>query len=163
MSDRARAPLALAMEAGDVAAAVACFAPDAVLRSPLTDRLAFRGHREIAIVTEIVLDSFEDLRYSDEAGGGGVTFLVSQARVAGRRIEIVDRIELRDDGLISELKVYCRPLPAAAAALRIVGSELARRRSATRGVVVSAGTLPLTALADAGDAAALRLVGPAIR
>lgn len=165
MTDGARPPLALrvAMEAGDVAAAVACFTPDAVLRSPLTDRLTFRGRHEIAIVTEIVIASFKDLRYSEEIIGDHTAFLASHARVAGREIEIADRIAFDDDGQIRELRVFCRPLPAAAFALRIVGSQLARRKSGTRAAVVSAATLPLTTLAAVGDLAGAELIRPAIR
>ena len=40
-------PLRSAMEARDLGAAVDAFAPDAVVRSPLTDKLTFNGHEQI--------------------------------------------------------------------------------------------------------------------
>ena len=45
-----------AMEARDMAAVLEAFAPDAVLHSPLTDRLAFAGREQIGTITQIVLE-----------------------------------------------------------------------------------------------------------
>ncbi|HUA12626.1 MAG TPA: nuclear transport factor 2 family protein [Solirubrobacteraceae bacterium] len=165
MSDAARSPLALrtALEEGDVEAAVACFAADAVLRSPLTDALAFRGHDEIRTVTEIVLASFQERSYGEVVAAGPTAFIAWSALVGGRSIEVVDRLELDGDGRIRELSVFCRPLPAATAALRVVGTALARRNGRARAALVSAATFPLATLAGAGDAVGLELVRPALR
>jgi hypothetical protein len=155
-----RLQLRTAMEARDLDAAVEAFAPDAVLRSPLTGRLVFRGRDQIRTVTGIVLEAFEDLRYTGEVNDGSTAFLLSRAHIEGQEIEIADHVVLDEDGRISELTVFCRPLPAAAVALRVLGTALARRRGAKRAAVISALTRPLAFLINRGDGIGVRIVRP---
>ncbi|MGH3150874.1 MAG: nuclear transport factor 2 family protein, partial [Streptosporangiaceae bacterium] len=126
----AKLPFRSAMEAGDPDAIVDAFAPGAVLHSPLTSQLAFTGHDQIRALTEVILEVVTDLRYTDEVRGEDTAFLVSEARIGGQDIEITDHLRLDPDGKISEMTVFFRPLPAAAAALRLIGAGLGRRRSA---------------------------------
>jgi hypothetical protein len=70
----------------------------------------------------------------------------------------VDHLRLRADGKIQEFTVFFRPLPAAAIALRVIGSGLARRRHPDRAAVVSVLTEPLALLSRAGDQIGVRLV-----
>ena len=69
------------MERGDLEAVLDTFAPDAVLRSPLTSRLVFSGHEQIEAVMGVVTDVFEDLRYTDQLVSGDRAVLVATARV----------------------------------------------------------------------------------
>jgi hypothetical protein len=156
--DLAKLPLRAAMEARDLSAIVDTFAPDAVLRSPLTDNLAFTGHDQIGAVIKVILEVFGDLRYTEELRGENAAFLVSRARVGGQDIEIADLIRLDPDGKISEFTVFFRPLPAAAAALRLIGAGLGRRRSPARAALISALARPLAFMTRAGDAVGARLV-----
>jgi hypothetical protein len=151
-----------AMEARDLDAVVAAFAPDAVLNSPLTDRFSFRGHEQIRAVTAVILDLFKDLRYTDELLGERSAFLVSETKVGRNRLEIVDHIRLDPDGLITEFTVFMRPLPSTAAALRKIGSALGRRKSPRRALLISALSLPLVVMTRRGDAVGVRLVRSAI-
>ena len=155
-------PLRAAMEARDVAAVVDAFAPDAVLRSPLTTRLAFTGHEQIGALAEVLVQVLEDLRYTDEASDGTTGFLAWSARIGGQEIEGVDRLHFGPDGKIREFTAFFRPLPAAALALRLIGTGLARRKSPARAIVVSTLTRPLAALARAGDPIGVRLVRTAL-
>jgi hypothetical protein len=155
-------PLRAAIEARDLAAAVAAFAPDAVVRSPLTDRLTFTGPEQIGAVLQILLASFEDLHYTDELRHGDQAVLVAHARVAGQELELVDHLRLGPDGRIRELTVFFRPLPAAATALRVFGAGLGRRRSAWRAATISGLARPLGFLARSGDALGARLVRRAL-
>jgi SnoaL-like domain len=155
-------PLRAAMEAGDVDAVLDAFAPSAILRSPFTARLTFRGSAQIRAVIEVILESFADLRYTDEIRGERSAVLVASARVGGKEIELVDHMRLDENGKIVELTVFFRPLPAMATAMRVIGSGLGRRRSATRGQAVSLLTQPLGAMTELGDRAGVRLVGPAL-
>ena len=152
-------PLRAAMLARDVDAVVACFAPDAVFRSPLTDRLAFTGHQQIRALTEVLLEVLTDFRYDDEASGPGTGILTWHARIGGQPVEGVDQIRFAPGGKISEFTVYFRPLPAAATALRVIGTGLARRRHPARAAAVSALTQPLAVLSRVGDRIGVRLVG----
>jgi hypothetical protein len=151
-------PLRAAMEARDVAAIVDAFAADAVFRSPLTDRLAFTGHQQIGALARVLVEVLAGLRYTDEACIGNTGFLAWDARIGGQRIEGVDQVRLGPDGKIRELTVFFRPLPAAALALRLIGSELVRAKSPARGAAVSVMTRPLVAMTRTGDVIGAALV-----
>jgi len=150
------------MEARDVAAVVDAFAPDAVFRSPLTNRLAFTGHEQIRALARVLVDVLNDLRYTDEACAGGTGFLTWTARIGGAEIEGVDQMHLGPDGKIREFTVFFRPLPAAALALRVIGAELVRAKSPAKGAAVSAMTWPLVTMSRTGDVVGAALVRSAL-
>ena len=151
-------PLRAAMEARDPSAVVETFAPDAIFRSPFTAKLRFEGRDQIAILITVLLEVIEDLRYTDEMRAGNVAFLVAQARIGGREVEIVDHIRLNRDGLIEEFTVFFRPLPGTAAALRAIGAALGRRKSRLRGALISTLAAPLGFMTRAGDGIGVRLI-----
>lgn len=160
--NRAVLPLRAAMEARDVAAVVDAFAPDAVFRSPLTTRLAFVGHEQIGALVQVLVEVFDDLRYTDEACHGTTGFLAWRARMGGEPIEGTDLMQFGPDGKIQEITVFFRPLPAAALALRLIGAGLVRRKSPARAVVVSGLARPLAIMSRAGDPIGVRLVRSAL-
>jgi SnoaL-like domain len=155
-------PLRAAMEARDVTAVVDAFAPDAVLRSPLTARLTFAGHEQIGALAPVLVEVLDDLRYTDEASDGSTGFLAWSARIGDQEIEGVDLLRFGPDGKIREFTAFFRPLPAAALALRLIGAGLVRRKSPARAMVVSGLTRPLAALSRAGDPIGVRLVRSAL-
>jgi hypothetical protein len=163
LADRpTKLPLRAAMEARDLAAVVDTFAPDAVIRSPLTGRLTFQGREQIRTVMQVILDVFDDLRYTDELHVGDSGVLVASARVAGDDIEIVDHLRFDESGKIRELTVFFRPLPAIAVAMRLIGTGLGRRKSRIRAEAVSLLTRPLGLMTRVGDRIGVRLVGPTL-
>ena len=151
-------PLATAMYARDVAAVRDAFTPDAILHSPLTEALAFKGRDQIGLLVSVLFEVFEDFRYTREVMGDDVGFLVARARIGGEEIEMVDHLRLDQDGRIEEMTVFFRPLPAVAAALRAIGAGLGRRKSRARGAVISALTLPLAAMTRMGDGIGVGLI-----
>jgi SnoaL-like domain len=155
-----QAPLALrtAMENKDLAAVVDAFAPDAVFHSPLTARLTFTGRDQIATLTTVLFDVFDSFHYVAEYRGQDAAVLVARARVGGKDLEIVDHLRLRPDGRVAEMTVFFRPLPATAAALRLIGAGLGRRQSPARAALISALTRPLGFMTEAGDKLGVRLV-----
>ena len=155
-------PLRAAMEARNVAAVVDAFAPDAVLRSPLTARLTFTGHEQIGALAQVLVEVLDDLRYTDEACDGSTGFLAWCARIGGQEIEGVDLLRFGPDGKIREFTAFFRPLPAAALALRLIAAGLVRRKSPARATVVSSLTRPLAAMTRAGDPIGVRLVRSAL-
>ena len=161
-SDQVLLPLRTAMLARDIDAAVDCFAPDGVLRSPFTDKLTVTGRDQIRTLISVLCEVFEELSYTDEARAGNHAFLASRARIAGQDVEIADHVRLRPDGAIEEFTVFFRPLPGAAAALRAIAGGLARRKSAARGAAVTALTSPLAAMTRAGDGVGAGLVRSAL-
>jgi hypothetical protein len=150
------------MEARDLPAALDAFAPDAVIRSPLTDRLTFKGRAQIGALLEVILDVFEGLHYTDELRSGDRAVIVADARVAGKELEMVDHIQLDESGKIRELTVFFRPLPATTAAMRAIGAGLGRRKSGAWAGLISFLTRPLALLAAAGDRIGVALVRPTL-
>jgi SnoaL-like domain len=113
-----------AVEAGDHAAMAAAFAPDAVLRSPVTFK-PFEGREAISRLLAILLETFEDFRYTDEFEAEGKAALVFSARVGDRELEGLDLIRFDGQGQIAELTVMVRPLSAVIALAEAVGPKLA--------------------------------------
>ena len=69
-------PFRAAVEAGDLDAALALFADDATLDSPVAFK-PFVGIDAVGVVLRAVFETFEDFRYTDELGGeDGVHALV---------------------------------------------------------------------------------------
>jgi len=150
--------LAVAMKARDVAAVREAFAPDAIFHSPLTEALVFKGREQIGLLTSVLLEVFEDFRYTGEVLSGDAGFLTARARIGGQEIEIVDHFRLGLDDRIAEITIFFRPLPAAAAALRAIGAGLGRRKSRARGAVISGLTLPLAVMTRIGDKVGVGLI-----
>ena len=155
-------PLRSGVEAGDLAAVVDAFAPDAVVHSPITDTLTFTGHEQIGAVFRVILDVFKDLHYTDEVRSGDSAVLVASAHVDGTDIELADHMRLDENGKISELTVFFRPLPAIAVSARAIGAGLGSRRSRSRARVVSTLIGPLIPLTRVGDRVGTKLLGPTL-
>ncbi|HWD54874.1 MAG TPA: nuclear transport factor 2 family protein [Acidimicrobiales bacterium] len=151
-----------AMEAHDVEAVVDCFAPNAIVYSPFTARTSFRGPEQIRLLTSVVLEVADGFRYTSEVRGDDEAYLRSAARVDGHDIEFVDHLRFGPEGLIEELTLFARPLPAAAVGLRVIGAALGRNKSATRGAVISVLATPLGLMTRVGDGVGMALVRPAV-
>lgn len=156
-------PLRSAMEARDVEAVAECFAEDAVLYSPFTPSVQFRGRDQIALIASVIFECCPDLEYTDAVYSEGSAVLVSRAHVHGRKeIEFSNLLRLDPQGLVREDVVFARPLPAVAAALRAFGATLGRRKSAARGALISTLAGPLAFMAGTGDRAGVALLKPTI-
>jgi hypothetical protein len=156
--DTSKLDLRVAMERGDLEAAVDAFAADAVLRSPLTSRFTFNGHEQIRAVTAIVIDVLDDLRYTDQLDCGDRAVLVAKARVNGRELEMIEHMRLDEQGKIRELTVFFRPLPSLAVAMRLIATGLGARKSRGRAAAMSALTQPLGLFTAVGDRIGAALV-----
>jgi hypothetical protein len=148
------------MEARDRRAVVEAFAEDGVLRSPFTDNMAFEGREQLGTIVAVILDVLEDLTYTDELRGDRVAVLIGHARVDGLRVQFSDYLKLRGDGLIEEMTVFFRPLPASTAAMRRIGQGLGRHKSDLRGRTISSIVGPLAFISRTGDRLGVRLLKP---
>jgi hypothetical protein len=153
-------PLRAAMEARNRGAVVATFAEDAVLRSPFTDNLVFEGREQLEALVAVILDVLDDLTYTDELHSNGVAVLVGHACVDGLRLQFTDYLKLRGDGLIQEMTVFFRPLPATTAAMRRFGEGLGRQKSTSRARMIGSMVAPLAFMARTGDRLGSRLLKP---
>jgi ketosteroid isomerase-like protein len=109
-------PFRAAIEAGDLAGALALLAEDVVFRSPVVFK-PYHGRDAVAPILAGVVRVFEDFRYVREIGAVGARdhALLFEARVGDRYLEGCDFLHTADDGLIDEFAVMVRPLSAAVA------------------------------------------------
>lgn len=103
----------------------AVFREDAVLNSPVSFE-PFRGRPAIGMLLQILMEVFEDFRYTDELRGeDGALALVFEASVAGRELQGLDLIRFDDLGRLRELTVMVRPRSGLEALMSAVGPRLA--------------------------------------
>jgi len=100
--------------------------------------------------------------HSDELIGDDTAALVGTMKLRGVSVDFTDHLKLRPDGKIIEMTVFFRPLPASAAAMRVIGAGLGRRKSGLRGRTISALVAPLAFMTRTGDGLGMRLVKPTL-
>jgi len=98
-----------AAETKDIAAAEELFSPGIVFHSPVTFH-PFIGRETVTALLEIVADTFEDFRYTDEIETGDVHGLIFRASIDGRELEGIDLLRVGEDGLIEDFTVMIRPM-----------------------------------------------------
>jgi hypothetical protein len=148
-------------ETADVELAMSAFAPDVVLRSPLTDRVRFTGHAELRQLLEVAYTHLSEVRFHTDVGDERTRMVVYTGRVGGEQIEEAALLRLDDDGLIAELTLFVRTLPGLVALMDAFGPDIARRNGrpwAAR--LLAAAAKPLLAMVRSGDRYAVPLVAP---
>ena len=112
------------VESKDVAVMMDAFADGAVLHSPITFK-PFEGKEAIARLLGILMQVFQDFRYTDElTAEDGTKALVFRTRVGDRDVEGLDLIRFDDTGRIRDFTVMVRPRSAVEALLKEVSSRL---------------------------------------
>jgi SnoaL-like domain len=152
-----RHPLRVAFEARDLQGVAEALAPDVVLHSPITSSFRFVGRDEVAALLGIVRQVFEDLNYLAEFGEDRIRVLVLRARVNGQQLEGTDILRLDEQGRVSELKVFIRPLPGLTALAAALAPRLARDTGWARSAAVAGMTRPFAAITRLGDVPGSRL------
>lgn len=105
-----RAAFRRAIERQNLDELVALFREDAVLHSPITFQ-PFEGKPAIRRLLGIILEVFQDFRYTDELddADGMTKILVFRTRVKNRDVEGIDLVRFDDAGMIRDLTVMVRP------------------------------------------------------
>ena len=99
-----------AVEAGDLDAAIALFAKDATLDSPVAFK-PFEGLDAIRVVLGAVMEVFQDFHYTHEFDSADAHALVFRARVGDLQVEGLDLLRIESqEGRIANLTVMVRPL-----------------------------------------------------
>ena len=112
------------VESRDVGVMMEAFADGAVLHSPITFK-PFEGKEAIARLLGILMQVFQDFRYTDElAAEDGTKALIFRTRVGDRDVEGLDLIRFDDTGRIVDFTVMVRPRSAVEALLKEVSSRL---------------------------------------
>jgi hypothetical protein len=112
------------VESRDMAVMMDAFADGAVLHSPITFK-PFEGKEAIARLLGILMQVFQDFRYTDElTAEDGTKALIFRTRVGDRDVEGLDLIRFDDTGRIVDFTVMLRPRSAVEALLKEVSSRL---------------------------------------
>ncbi|WUH97617.1 nuclear transport factor 2 family protein [Spirillospora sp. NBC_00431] len=135
----ARGTFREAVEAKDLAAITSALDPGIEFHSPVMVK-PYLGRDPVAALLGVLLEVFEDFRYTDElvsSGSIGVPpdeggeasavpalALIFTARVAGKAVQGLDLLRFGDTGLVTGLTVMVRPLPAAMTLARVVGRRM---------------------------------------
>ena len=122
----AHAAFRQAVDARDHAALLALFRADAILHSPVSFK-PFEGRDAISQLLRILMEVFDEFRYTDElsSAGGCTVGLVFRARMGTREVEGLDLLRFDEQGKVRELTVMVRPRSALEALFAAVGSRLA--------------------------------------
>ncbi|GAA3021591.1 nuclear transport factor 2 family protein [Streptosporangium longisporum] len=148
-------------EAKDVDALMSTLAPTVVFRSPLSSRAGFSGHAEIRRLFGVALGALRDLRYHTDVGDDRTRMLAATARLGHHELEEAALVRLDDDGLIEEVTMWVRPLPALTALMAALGPGLARASGRPAlAAFVGASVRPLAFMTDVGDRTLVPLVTP---
>jgi hypothetical protein len=100
-----------AVQQKDLDAIGSLLAADVVFHSPVTFH-PFIGRETLMKLLSLVIEIFEDFRYTDELAGQDEHALIFRASVSGREIEGIDLLRVNADGLIYDFTVMLRPLSA---------------------------------------------------
>lgn len=140
-----------AAEAHDIDGVLMTLAPDVVLRSPITDRIEFRGHREISELLGSVFAAIKDIRYFADVGDQRTRALFYRAHVGGQPLEEATRIELDDRGQIREITLFFRPLPGLATLTATLAPLVAAKHGRIRSQIARLLIYPLGLATRIGD------------
>ena len=146
-----------AFETRDADVLAAALAPDVVLHSPIIST-PFEGRESVLELFEALLQTLEDVTYTDEVAGDESHVLVWRAMVGRVPIEGIDILRFDDEGRITDFTVLVRPQHGLSSFARALGPRLARRRGRGRALVARLGLRPLAAMAFLADRISPRLV-----
>jgi hypothetical protein len=149
-----------AAERKDVPGMLACLAPDAVLKSPITDGFDFRGLEQLAPLFEDVFAVVDDVRYTADVGDDRTRMLRLEARVGRQRLDEAMLVQLAPDGRITHMELFIRPMPGLTALAAALGPRVAGRRSRARALAVRAMIAPLAFATRHGEGLGSRLARP---
>ena len=125
-SDRFRA----AAENKDFSAIDELFADDVIFRSPVVFK-PYEGRDAVALLLGAVSQVFEDFRYTDQVESGHSATLIFSARVGDRELDGIDYLEFGDDGRISRMSVFIRPMSGVNALAEAMAKKLEEASAAS--------------------------------
>lgn len=134
----------------ELATMEAQLSPACVLRSPLTDAFVFVGRHEVAQVFGAAFDLLRDIEIAAVTGAGDDWVVHGTNTLGGRNLEEIQWLRLGDDGLIAEVTLFIRPVPAAIGLFARIGARLVARGVLPRRAGVAASSLAPFAVLFAG-------------
>lgn len=148
-----------AMKRTDAAGVVSFLAEDAVLRSPISRRIVFRGRDQIREVLEVVYALLDTAEVDAIVGEGDRRVLLLRASIGKLLIDEAMALRLDDAGRVTEMKLYVRAMPQLVTFAAVLGPPLAARRGRVRALALKALFAPLAFFVTAGEPLGVRLSG----
>jgi hypothetical protein len=115
-----------AVEAGDMKALAATFAPDVRLPSPVIGSAVFTGREDVTKLLTAVYGMLKDVRWEPPVGDGAQRLAIAEARVGPMRIGDAMVFELDAEGRIARIRPHLRPLLATLLFFLMIGPRMAR-------------------------------------
>ncbi|MBF8189020.1 nuclear transport factor 2 family protein [Nonomuraea sp. K274] len=139
-------------EAHDVDALMATIADGVVFHSPISGTAGFEGKEALRELFSVVFDVVSELRYQSDIGDERTRALTATARLGRQEIHEAALVRIDGDGLIEEITMWIRPLPALTAMMAALVPALARA-TGRPGLPLLAGAAvkPLAAMTRLGD------------
>lgn len=148
-------------EQKDADAAAACLAAEVELVSPLTEQFRFQGADQVRGLLHAVFAAVDGIHFHTRLGAGSTRAVFYRARLGGQTLEEAQLLRLDDSGLLREITLFTRPLPAVTALMSALGPPLARQQGRPYlAALLAASTAPLRALTRAGDQHVVPLAAP---
>lgn len=145
----------------DVESAVAQLAPSVTAISPLTEAFRFSGRAQVESMLRAQFDVIQDAAVHTTIVGTAVISMYFRAACAGVAFEENQLLRTGEDGLITELTLFGRPLPGLVQVMSRIGPELCRRQNRrVLGMAVAATSLPLAGMVKSGDRLLVPLAAP---
>jgi len=117
-----------AVEAMDLDAVTRALDPAIEFHSPVMVR-PYRGRDSVTTLLHVLMETFEGFHYTHDLagtapGGAPAQALLFSAHVMGKSVQGLDLLTFNGDGLVADLTVMVRPLPAAMTLARAVGRRM---------------------------------------
>ncbi|HKP89194.1 MAG TPA: nuclear transport factor 2 family protein [Thermoleophilaceae bacterium] len=145
-----------AMQRRDLPAAVATFAPDVILHSPILGGPPFEGPQAVGDLLGAVMTNFDDYTYTAVSGSGDMQMLAFHARVRGHDVDVVDLLRMDGAGRVREITVHIRPMAGLAHVAAALGPHLAR--GPLHRILITAFSRPLALLLSLAEPLVPRLI-----
>jgi hypothetical protein len=112
-----------AVERSEIQAIAPLLTEDVIFHSPVTFH-PFIGRDTVTRLIELVAETFEEFRYTDELVGPDGHGLIFRTSVAKRELDGIDLLRMDEDGLICDFTVMLRPLSGLIPFAQIMGEKV---------------------------------------
>ncbi|TDE30009.1 nuclear transport factor 2 family protein [Nonomuraea mesophila] len=146
-------------EEHDLDALMTTLADDVVLHSPLSATATFQGRDQVGELFSVVMSVLSGMRYHSDVGDDRTRVLTATARLRDLEVHEAAVVEVDDEGLVKDITLYVRPLPALTALMAALGPGMARASGRPGlALLVGAAVRPLAAMTRLGDRTLVPLV-----
>ena len=153
--------LIAAGEALDCEAFLATLSPSIIVRSPITQRIRFKGIDQVRHLFENVFTVIHGIQIYEHLGAGGPNQVIFWRGTVGRStyLEEANLLKLDDQGRVCEMTVFMRAVPGLLELAAQLVPRLAARRGRWRSVVTGSLLRIFAAMYKANEGPIVRLSG----